>query len=69
MSLYQPESTLDAARARYFEINGFEGNGYDAGRVKMRAGTVPIWFPNTAAIFALPIYVPANNKCLSFWSF
>jgi hypothetical protein len=49
MSLYNPESTLRAARARYFEINHFEGGGYEEGWVKMRAGPVPIWFPNTVA--------------------
>ena len=49
MSLYSPESTLRAARERYFEINNFEGGGYEEGWVKMRAGPVPIWFPNTVA--------------------
>jgi hypothetical protein len=49
MSLYHPESTLRAARERYFEINHFEGGGYDEGWVKMSAGPVPIWFPNTVA--------------------
>jgi len=49
MSLYDPESTLCAARERYFEINNFEGGGYEEGWVKMRAGPVPIWFPNTVA--------------------
>jgi hypothetical protein len=49
MSLYSPASTLRAARARYFEINNFEGGGYEEGWVKMRAGPIPIWFPNTVA--------------------
>jgi hypothetical protein len=49
MSVYDPESTLRDARERYFEINHFEGGGYDEGWVKMRAGPVPIWFPNTVA--------------------
>jgi hypothetical protein len=49
MSLYNPESTLRAERERYFEINHFEGGGYDEGWVKMRAGPIPIWFPNTVA--------------------
>ncbi|HEY9402763.1 MAG TPA: hypothetical protein VIQ24_08705 [Pyrinomonadaceae bacterium] len=49
MSLYSPESTLRAARERYFEINNFEGGGYEEGWVKMRAGPIPIWFPNTVA--------------------
>ncbi|HLL15512.1 MAG TPA: hypothetical protein VK388_10640 [Pyrinomonadaceae bacterium] len=49
MSLYNPELTLRAARERYFEINHFEGGGYEEGWVKMRAGPIPIWFPNTVA--------------------
>lgn len=49
MSLYSPEATLRAARERYFEINHFEGGGYEEAWVKMRAGPVPIWFPNTVA--------------------
>ncbi|HEY0083471.1 MAG TPA: hypothetical protein VGB61_11810 [Pyrinomonadaceae bacterium] len=49
MSLYSPESTLRAERERYFEINRFEGGGYEEGWVKMKAGPVPIWFPNTVA--------------------
>jgi hypothetical protein len=49
MSLYSPELTLRAARERYFELNRFEGGGYEEGWVKMRAGPVPIWFPNTVA--------------------
>ena len=49
MSLYNPESTLRAERERYFEINRFAGGGYEEGWVKMKAGPVPIWFPNTVA--------------------
>lgn len=49
MSLYNPESTLRDARERYFEINNFDGGGYEEGWVKMRAGPIPIWFPNTVA--------------------
>jgi len=49
MSLYSPELTLRAARERYFELNNFAGGGYDEGWVKMRAGPIPIWFPNTVA--------------------
>jgi len=49
MSLYSSELTLRAARERYFEINRFEGGGYEEGWVKMRAGPLPIWFPNTVA--------------------
>ncbi|HEX8455902.1 MAG TPA: hypothetical protein VF656_01170 [Pyrinomonadaceae bacterium] len=49
MSLYSPELSLRAARERYFESNGFAGGGYEEGWVKMKAGPVPIWFPNTVA--------------------
>jgi hypothetical protein len=49
MSLYSPESTLREARERYFELNRFDGGGYEEGWVKMRAGPIPIWFPNTVA--------------------
>ncbi|HLL70768.1 MAG TPA: hypothetical protein VK363_05010 [Pyrinomonadaceae bacterium] len=49
MTLYSPELTIRAARERYFEINHFEGGGYEEGWVKMKAGPVPIWFPNTVA--------------------
>ncbi|MCA1564771.1 MAG: ubiquinone biosynthesis protein COQ4 [Acidobacteria bacterium] len=49
MSLYHPESTLRAARERYFDLNNFAGGGYEEGWVKMRAGPIPIWFPNTVA--------------------
>jgi hypothetical protein len=49
MTLYHADSDLRAARERYFEINNFAGGGYEEGWVKMRAGPVPIWFPNTVA--------------------
>jgi hypothetical protein len=49
MALYNADSNLRAARERYFEINNFEGGGYEEGWVKMKAGPVPIWFPNTVA--------------------
>ncbi|HEY0099114.1 MAG TPA: hypothetical protein VGB76_09190 [Pyrinomonadaceae bacterium] len=49
MTLYQTDSNLRAARERYFEINNFAGGGYEEGWVKMKAGFVPIWFPNTVA--------------------
>ena len=49
MSLYSPELTLRAARERYFEINRFDGGGYEEGWVKLKAGPVPLWFPNTVA--------------------
>jgi hypothetical protein len=49
MTLYSSDSTIRAARERYFEINHFEGGGYEEGWVKMKAGPIPIWFPNTVA--------------------
>ncbi|HYO99293.1 MAG TPA: hypothetical protein VER76_03680 [Pyrinomonadaceae bacterium] len=49
MTLYSPDLTIRAARERYFEINHFAGGGYEEGWVKMKAGPVPIWFPNTVA--------------------
>ena len=49
MTLYSADSNLRAARERYFEINNFAGGGYEEGWVKMKAGPVPIWFPNTVA--------------------
>jgi len=45
--LYDPELTLREARELYFEINDFKGGGYDEAWVKMKAGPVPVWFPNT----------------------
>jgi hypothetical protein len=49
MTLYDPELTLREARSLYFEINNFKGGGYDDRWVKMKAGPIPIAFPNTAA--------------------
>jgi hypothetical protein len=49
MTLYHADSALRAARERYFEINNFKDGGYEEGWVKMKAGPVPIWFPNTVA--------------------
>ncbi len=49
MTTYGAELTLRAARERYFEINHFENGGYEESWVKMKAGPVPIWFPNTVA--------------------
>lgn len=47
MGLYPAELTLREARDRYFEINHFENGGYDEAWVKMKAGPIPIAFPNT----------------------
>jgi len=47
--LYNADSDLRAARERYFVLNNFAGGGYEEGWVKMKAGPMPIWFPNTVA--------------------
>lgn len=47
--LYEPELTLLEARSRYFEINNFKDGGYGDRWVKMKAGPIPIAFPNTKA--------------------
>jgi hypothetical protein len=49
MHLYDPDLTLREARERYFEINNFKNGGYDDAWVKMKAGPIPIAFPNTKA--------------------
>ncbi len=41
--------TLQQARERYFEENGFgQDGGYAARWVKVEVGPVPVWIPNTA---------------------
>lgn len=47
--IYHPEMTLRDARTRYFVLNDFKDGGYDETWVKMKAGPIPIWFPNTKA--------------------
>jgi hypothetical protein len=49
MALYDPELTLREGRSRYFEVNNFKNGGYDERWVKMKAGPIPIAFPNTKA--------------------
>jgi hypothetical protein len=46
---YDDALGLLAARARYFESNGFGDGGYDAKWVKLSLGGVPFAFPNSAA--------------------
>jgi len=47
---YEPELTLEAARARYFEANGFPlDGGYDSKWVDFELGPIPMPFPNTEA--------------------
>jgi len=45
---YEPELSLESARARYFEANGFgRDGGYDSSWVDFKLGSVPFPFPNT----------------------
>jgi len=44
-----PEATVRAARARYFARNGFDERGYQDRWVHLKAGPIPIVFPNTSA--------------------
>jgi hypothetical protein len=46
--IYDPEMTLHAARARYFELSGFgEDGGYNERWIKVKVWRIPIWLPNT----------------------
>lgn len=46
--LYDPEMTLRAARARYFELSGFGADGgYGERFIKVKVWRVPVWLPNT----------------------
>lgn len=50
MAHYDEQLTLRAARAEYFEANGFgEDGGYGKSWVHFRVGPLPVAFPNTAA--------------------
>jgi hypothetical protein len=49
MAAYPDGLTVREARARYFAANGFGEGGYDARWVKLQAGPLPLYFPNTAA--------------------
>ena len=49
MQSYDPKLSLGEARDQYFALNGFDNGGYDEKWVKMRAGPIPIAFPNTKA--------------------
>ncbi len=42
-------SSVREARADYFAANGFDERGYADRWVRLQAGPVPIWFPNTSA--------------------
>lgn len=41
--------TVRQARSEYFSRNGLGDGGYESSWVRMQAGPVPIFFPNTAA--------------------
>ena len=47
MKTYTDSLTLLAARERYMQDNGFD-LAYDERWVKLKAGPIPIWFPNAA---------------------
>ena len=49
MAAYSSELTLRDARQQYFVLNGFVDGGYQAAWVKLKAGPIPIYFPNTKA--------------------
>jgi len=46
---YASNVTLREARQRYFANNGFGNGGYEDRWVKLQAGPIPIYLPNTAA--------------------
>jgi len=47
---YRDEERLDDARVRYFAENEFgDGGGYEAKWVKIKAGPLAFWFPNSDA--------------------
>jgi hypothetical protein len=48
--IYRDEERLRDARARYFADNDFgDGGGYDEKWVKIKAGPLAFWFPNSDA--------------------
>ncbi len=47
MASYDGSLTMRDARARYFAANGFGDGGYDARWVKLQAGPLPLFLPNT----------------------
>ena len=48
MAHYPDELSLGEARRVYFDASGFGDGGYDAAWVKLQAGPVPIYLPNTS---------------------
>ena len=56
MTTYSDTVTIGDARAQYFAENNFGDGGYTASWVKVQAGPIPIYFPNTAArVRAVPV--------------
>lgn len=49
MTTYAEALTIRDARAQYFAENGFGDGGYTAKWVKLQAGPIPLFFPNTAS--------------------
>ena len=49
MPRYAPTLTVRDARAQYFQTNNFGDGGYNSKWVKIQAGPLPIYFPNTKA--------------------
>jgi hypothetical protein len=47
MAHYEDRLTLRDARGRYFALNAFGEGGYDARWVKLKAGPIRLYFPNT----------------------
>ena len=47
--VYPDDCRVGAARARYFDVNGFgDDGGYDEAWVRLKVGPIPVVFPNTA---------------------
>ncbi|HYB99136.1 MAG TPA: hypothetical protein VEC57_08350 [Candidatus Limnocylindrales bacterium] len=49
VAAYADDASLGYARSLYFEANGFCEGGYEASWVRLQAGPVPLYFPNTAS--------------------
>jgi hypothetical protein len=49
MTKYNAETSVGEARTQYFAENGFGDGGYTARWVKLKAGPIPLAFPNTSA--------------------
>jgi hypothetical protein len=49
MTRYDADTSIIEARAQYFTENGFGEGGYTERWVKLKAGPIPLAFPNTSA--------------------